>query len=192
MDQKPRRPFGRRGFSFFGPAMRHRESNVRNAEGFSVIELGIVLAVSMLVGVVGVSAYRTYAVRAQVSAGILQAEQVQARVAAAFRRIGEAPADRTQAGMPGPASDDAGELLEGIDVVDGRLAITFGGRADSVLAGRTLYLTPFETANLELVWVCGNKVPGVGLHPMGFAGGGRATTQLLTVIDARYLPSSCR
>ena len=74
----------------------------------------------------------------------------------------------------------------------GRVDVRFGRNADDAIAGRTLSLTPFETADQRVVWLCGNKLPGPGLEPLGFAGGAAEPVQILTLIDVRFLPPSCR
>jgi len=53
-------------------------------------------------------------------------------------------------------------------------------------------LTPFESANRDLFWVCGNRIAGAGLQPLGFANGARQAVQVLAQIEPRYLPSQCR
>ena len=83
-------------------------------------------------------------------------------------------------------------MIESIDVANGRVGVRFAAGADAALAGRTLFLTPFETASREVVWVCGNRLPGPGLNTLGFAFGGRRPVQLVTAIEPRYLPSTCR
>jgi hypothetical protein len=171
---------------------RARPSPSSTAAGFSVLELVAVLAASALIGSLGFSAYRTYAVRAKVAASLTFANHVRARVAAAFKATGIPPADRHAAGLFEPAAVEDEGLVDSIDVADGRISITFSARADSAIAGQTLYLTPFETADLDVVWVCGNKPPGDGLKPLGFAAGGPESVQASTTIDARFLPSECR
>jgi type IV pilus assembly protein PilA len=163
------------------------------SRGFSAIELTIVIAATLLVGALGVSAYRTYTVRTQITESVALAIPVQNRVVAAFRESGVPPADRHAAGLP---FDRAGTLLgqrvEAIDVINGRIELRFGGTADVAINGSTLSLTPFETADQQIVWICGNKLPGVGLHPLGFSGGSHQAVQVLTMIEPRYLPSACR
>jgi pilin len=117
---------------------------------------------------------------------------VRARVAAAFKTTGIPPADRHAAGLFEPATVEDADLVDSIEVADGRIAITFSPRADSAIAGQTLYLTPFETADLDVVWVCGNKAAGLGLKPLGFAAGGPELPRLPTAIDSRFLPPECR
>ncbi len=160
--------------------------------GFSVLELIVVLAVSTLMGSVAVSAYRTYTVRSQVSVGLIRAESIRGRVTAAFTSSGDAPADRRATGLRMSSTESERELIESIDVVHGRIGITFSSEADAAIAGRTLYLTPFETADGNVVWICGHKAPGVGLEPLGFAAGRHDPGHLPTTIEPRFLPSSCR
>lgn len=162
------------------------------AAGVSVLELIAVLAVTGIVGALGLSAYRTYTARAEVASSIAATAGPRERVAAVFRATGLPPADRLAAGLS-PARDPAwGDYVGDVDVIDGRVDIRFGPAADEVIAGQVLSITPFETADQQIVWICGNRIPGVGLNPLGFAGGGRQAVQVVTKIEARYLPPSCR
>jgi type IV pilus assembly protein PilA len=162
------------------------------ARGFSSIELLAVIGITLLMGALAVSAYRTYTVRAQIAAGVSGATDIQERVGRAFERDGVPPADRLAAGLLYDATDPVAEYVESIEIVDGRIELRFGGSADEAITGSVLSLTPFETADRDVVWVCGNRAPSVGLQPLGFMSGSRQATQVLTVIDDRYLPSSCR
>jgi hypothetical protein len=85
-----------------------------------------------------------------------------------------------------------GDYVASVAISDGRIDIRYESGADPVIAGHTLSLTPFETASRDVVWVCGNALPGAGLEPLGFAGGAQRAVQTITTIDPRYLPSECR
>ncbi len=164
----------------------------RATTGFTIVELAAVLAVTAIIGALGVSAYRTYAVRAEIASGIANTEAVRDRVASAFKTTGVPPMDRQTVGLA-PGHDAAwGDYVEDVEVVRGRVDVRFGRNADDAIAGRTLSLTPFETADQRVVWLCGNKLPGPGLQPLGFAGGAAEPVQMLTLIDVRFLPPSCR
>ena len=160
--------------------------------GFTLVELLLVLGATLLVVAMGMSAYRTYTVRAEIAASLASAAGVQGSVAAAFRRAGVPPADRQSAGLSADGRIEPATVIDSIEVANGRIEIHFGPGADSAIAGRTLSLTPFETADQQIVWICGNKIPSVGLNPLGFAGGARQAVQVLTTIEGRYLPSTCR
>jgi type IV pilus assembly protein PilA len=160
--------------------------------GFTLIELVAALAVTVLIGAIALSAYRTYAVRDQIAATVVRSEPIQARVAASFRRDGVPPGDATEAGVLHDAGNALGDYVASIAISDGRIDILYGDAADSAIAGQVLSLTPYETASRHVVWVCGNALPGAGLEPLGFAGGARQAIQAITTIDRRYLPSACR
>jgi type IV pilus assembly protein PilA len=150
------------------------------------------LAVTAVVAAAAVSAYRTYRVRSEIAHTVELSSSIRSRVAAAFHKTGLPPASLEEAGLAADSRGALWEYVESVEVVDGRLDIRFGDRASGAIAGRTLSLTPFETAGRDVVWVCGNEPPSAGLAPLGFAAGGRRAVQPVTTIDRRYLPSACR
>jgi prepilin-type N-terminal cleavage/methylation domain-containing protein len=160
--------------------------------GFTLIELVATLAVTALVAAIGLSAYRTHVVRDQIAATVVRSEPLQARVAESFRRLGVPPRDAAEADIPRDAGPLLGGYVASVAITDGRIDIRYDDAAHAAIAGRTLSLTPFETVSRDVVWVCGNALPGAGLKPLGFAGGARRAAQTITTIDARYLPSACR
>jgi prepilin-type N-terminal cleavage/methylation domain-containing protein len=160
--------------------------------GFTLIELVATLAVTALVAAVGLSAYRTHVVRDQIAATVVRSEPLQARVAESFRRFGVPPRDAAEADIPRDAGPLLGGYVASVTITDGRIDIRYDDTAHAAIAGRTLSLTPFETVSRDVLWVCGNALPGAGLKPLGFAGGARRAAQTITTIDARYLPSACR
>jgi type IV pilus assembly protein PilA len=174
------------------------------ARGFTVIELVLVIAVTVTLGALLFSAQRTYLVRAQVTAGIEAAAVLEPAVEKAFRDSGQTPANWAEIGIDpadvliGPADvliGPAGALkgyVEAIDLTYGRLDVTYGNEAHAVIAGRRLSLTPYETVTQDVIWICGNAIPGVGLEPLGFAGGGAQSVQVPATIETRFLPPSCR
>ena len=170
----------------------HLIVSARNQRGFSLAELGIVLAVTAVVLGLGASAYKTYVVRAQITQSLALAAGAQAKIVESFRRDGEPPADRVSAGLARDAAADRSAYVDSLEVVDGRIDLRFGSGADPVLAGRTLSLTPFESANRDVFWICGNRIAGAGLQPLGFANGARQAVQVVSQIEPRYLPPSCR
>ena len=163
----------------------------RRGLGFTTIELALVIAGTALIVALLVSALHTYTVRKQVAASLALAAGLEDRVIRAFQTLGVPPADWRAAGFPVEPSDLGNSYIDAVDIVDGRIELKFGERAHSVLREHTLSLTPFETADLQVVWVCGNRAPGVGLKPLGFASGANQAEQVPTTIDARYLPKAC-
>jgi Tfp pilus assembly major pilin PilA len=160
--------------------------------GVTAVELLATVAVTAVVAAVLASAYRTHVVRAQVAAAIAQTAATRARVEEAYAKNGEPPIDRRPAGLAADPSSGTSGVVSAIEVDNGRIDISFGDAADPAIRGGFLSLTPYETAGREVVWVCGNKVAGAGLKPLGFAGGSVQAVQRVAGIEPRYLPTGCR
>jgi hypothetical protein len=158
---------------------------------FTLGELGAVVAATGIVIAVGYSAYNTYRVKHEVAEGITVASELIPAVTEFFLRHGEVPAQRDLTYPIGSALTSSA-VVGSVTVIDGRIDVLYGPLADPAIAGQQLSLMPYETVDRHVVWICGNRVPGPGLEPLGFAGGGRKAVQLSTTIEPRYLSSSCR
>jgi type II secretory pathway pseudopilin PulG len=164
----------------------------RGRAGFTVIELMAVIALTVIVGAIGCSAWRTHKVRAQVTEGMEAARPIQEAIVREFRRSNDAPASIFDTGIGPGAASQSSRFVTSMAVENGRVDLVYGGQADSKIAGRRLSLTPYETATLQIAWLCGNDIPQPGLSPLGFASGGRQAVQIPTTIEWRYLPAACR
>jgi Tfp pilus assembly protein PilE len=165
---------------------------MKRRSAFTPLELIAVVVTTTIVAAVGYSAYRTYRVRAEVREGLSVAVELAPHVNDFFQRHGEVPTELPALRAYTAESPEASTIVEAVTIVDGRIDVVFDSRADPSIAGRRISLTPYETADMQVVWVCGNQSPGAGLVPLGFAGGGRQASQVPTTVDDRYLSPECR
>ncbi len=165
-------------------------------QGFTLIELMIVVAIIGILAAIAIPAYQDYTIRAQVSEGMNLAAAAKAAVAEDFLNEGEAPDDRTDAGMTAAATDTQGKYVASVNVADGAIVITYGNEANQQIDGETLGLSPYESGDLSVVWKCGASPAPTGLSEMGTSGGGNASTTtdgtLAGAAFQQYLPSACR
>jgi uncharacterized membrane protein YhaH (DUF805 family)/Tfp pilus assembly major pilin PilA len=142
-----------------------------------------------IVAAIAIPAYQDYAIRAQVSEGLNLAAAAKAAVADSFERTGAAPADRLAAGMSREGTDSAGVYVASVDVDHGTVLVTYGSNAHSMIAGTVLALQPYVASDESVVWRCALGAPPAGAMAMDH---GTISSDAVTDIDARYLPSACR
>jgi type IV pilus assembly protein PilA len=163
---------------------------MRAQQGFTLIELMIVIAIIGILASMAVTAYQTYTVRAQVAEALNMAAGAKAPIVDAYNMTGQPAADRAAAGMTPLPTDTQGKFVGQVNVVNGRVDIQFGNDAHQDIFGETLSVTPYITAGGPIVWRCGSAPVPAGSSEL--TGGGVTSTHQAPTIDPRYLPSSCR
>ena len=161
----------------------------RKNAGFTLIELMIVVAIIGILGSLAISSYQTFIVRAQISEGLNLASSAKVPIVEAYLQDGVAPANRTAAGMSVNPTDTAGGYVSSVDIINGRIEITYGGpEAHAVIAGQRLALTPYvgATAVASVTWRCGAAGAPVGVVMNG------SDPHPAPTVASRYLPQICR
>ena len=164
----------------------------RHQNGFTLIELMIVVAIIGILASLAVSAYQTYTVRAQVAEAINMGAGAKTPVIDAFNNTGEPPAGRTEAGMSVLPTDTRGTYVSQVDIDDGRVDVMMGNRVHAEISGKIIRFTPYMTGGGSgtIVWRCGEAPEPANAELL--RGGSIATVYLPTDIPTRYLPSTCR
>jgi type IV pilus assembly protein PilA len=143
---------------------------MKKQQGFTLIELMIVVAIIGILAAIAIPAYQDYTIRAQVSEGLNLSGGAKAAVTEYFQDRGSMPANNAEAGLAA-AVDIQGKYVSSVSVqASGTIQVTYGVDAHQVITGQTLLLTPDTTNPGSVGWDC--------------ASGG--------VIENKHLPAACR
>ncbi|TXF12131.1 pilin [Pelomicrobium methylotrophicum] len=160
-------------------------------KGFTLIELMIVVAIIGILAAIAIPAYQDYTIRSQVSEGLSLAAAAKTAVTETFSSTGAPPADRSAAGMSANATDTSGNYVTQVAITNGTIEITYGNKANAQITGKKLSLTPYQTTDRSVVWVCGNRQPPAGAQLLG-TGGSVVAAPGTTDVANKYLPADCR
>ena len=130
---------------------------MKKQQGFTLIELMIVVAIIGILAAIAIPAYQDYTIRAQVSEGLNLSGGAKAAVTEFFQDRGNMPADNTAAGLSTPATQIAGKYVTSVQVAAGIINVVYGGTAGdahTVITGKTLTMTPSTVQAGSVAWAC--------------------------------------
>ena len=143
---------------------------MKKQQGFTLIELMIVVAIIGILAAIAIPAYQDYTIRAQVSEGLNLSGGAKAAVTEYFQDRGTMPTDNALAGLA-LAGEIQGKYVTQVNVASGTISVTYGNSAHAIITGAQLDLAPDTSSAGSVQWTCTTGTP---------------------VIENKHLPAACR
>ena len=128
-------------------------------QGFTLIELMIVVAIIGILAAIAIPAYQDYTVRAQVSEGLNLGGGAKTAVTEFFQDRGAWPVNNDQAGLDATITNIAGKYVKSVAVSAGGVnpsivTVVYGNDAHAtLLATKSITLVP-ANAGGSVTWTC--------------------------------------
>lgn len=148
---------------------------MKKQQGFTLIELMIVVAIIAILAAIAIPAYQDYVARSQVSEAATLAGGAKTAVAEQYANVGSFAAITNKTAGLALAASITGEYVKSVTVTAGKVAALMetagaGSRVSARVSAKTLEFSPIDRQG-SLEWSCD-------------AGG--------TNVDPKYRPSVCR
>lgn len=144
--------------------------NIKKTQGFTLIELMIVVAIIAILAAIALPAYQDYVARAQVSEAATLTGGVKTAIAEEYANTGDFDGITNATAGLASAISITGKYVLSVTVTDGLVEAEMGKAASQKVTGGTLAYSPWDEGG-SVSWNC-------------------AVTE--TDIEPKYLPSVCR
>jgi type IV pilus assembly protein PilA len=165
-------------------------------QGFTLIELMIVVAIIGILAAIAIPAYQDYTIRSQVTEGLNLAGAVKTAVAERYAQTGLWPTTLLQLGI---TNQPTGKYVSGVNILaPGSIQVTYSGaapfQANNVINGLTVTLQPYLSLNQDVIWRCALAAAPTGGGAVNTDSAMTPSADSLgnTTVLGKYLPQACR
>lgn len=152
-------------------------------QGFTLIELMIVVAIIGILAAIAIPAYQDYTIRAQVSEGAVLADGVKTPLAEFWNNSGHFATTAASAGLPSSSLSIVGKYVSSVDATGhpGVISVTYSSTspqtANSKINTLTLVYSAYASSTQgSITWNCKSTAQGA-VH---------------TTVNDKWLPQVCR
>lgn len=161
-------------------------------QGFTLIELMIVVAIIGILAAIAIPAYQNYIIRSQISEGSSLVGGLETAFDENYANTGTPAGANATVGI---TNTIAGTYVTGVQLTaPGTIQVAYGNNANAAINGQDVYWAAYASQNGDITWLCGAGTSATKTAAAITGANGKALGTLTanTVVNNQYLPTICQ